>query len=114
VIVPHEKMHKITYDLQDLELHDLYRTVREARTNPSLKNRLEDVWNRVVQDFSDDWLLSLEILEILYKTSGYEQISSSIRDYLLAMKTRKPWLENLISNGLKLLHIPENQLLKRT
>ena len=114
VIVPHEKMHKITYDQQDLELHELYRKVREARTNPSLRNQMETVLNKVVQDFPDDWLLSLEILEILDKVSGYEQISSSIRDYLNRLKKRKPEVENLISNGLKLIHLTENQVLNRT
>lgn len=111
VIVPHEKMHKITYDEQDLELHELYRKVREARTNPSLKNQLEGVWKKVVQDFPEDWLLSLEILEILDKASGYEQISSSIRDYLNGLKKRKPELENLISNGLKLVHLTEKRVM---
>ena len=111
VVVPHEKMHKINYDEQDLKLHELYRKVREARTNPSLKNQLEGVWKKVVQDFPEDWLLSLEILEILDKASGYEQIGSSIRDYLNGLKKRKPELENLISNGLKLVHLTEKRVM---
>lgn len=113
VMVPHEKMHKITYDQQDLELHELYRKVREARTNPLLKKQLEAIWNNLVHNFPDDWLLSLEVLEILYKTPGHEQIIASILDYFQALKSRRPELENLISNGLKLIHLTENQLLDR-
>ncbi len=110
VMVPHEKMHKITYDKSGLILHELYRKVREARTDSSLRDELETVWERVVRNFPDDWLLSLDILEIIYRTHGYEQLSSSIRDYLQNLKNKKPQFENLITNGLKLLNLNETQL----
>jgi phenylalanine-4-hydroxylase len=104
VIVPHEKMHKITYEPKDLELHELYRKVRDARTNHSPKDQLEIVWSTVVKDFPDDWLLSVEILEIVHATSGFEKLSTAIYAYLQDLKNKKPQLNNLITNGLKLLN----------
>jgi phenylalanine-4-hydroxylase len=105
--VPHEKMHKITYQPKDLELHELYRKVRESRTNNIMNDQLESVWKAVVEEFPEDWLLSLEILEIVHDSSGHEKLSSAIYAYLQAKKVEKPQLNNLITNGLKLLKFRE-------
>lgn len=105
VLVPHEKMHKITYSQKDLRLHDLYRKVRTARNEQQLISELDSVWRTALYDFPDDWLLSLEILEILSANSGYEQLSADIHNYLYQQKKKKPHLENLISNGLRLLNL---------
>ena len=113
VFVPHEKMHKITYDEKDRRLHELYRRVREARSNNQLIPELDAVWRTALHDFPEDWLLSLEILEILNATPGYEQLSEDIRNYLHRLQKKKPQLENLISNGLILLSLKEPQALNR-
>lgn len=109
VFVPHEKMHKISYDDKDLRLHELYRTVRETRSNRQMISQLEAVWKLSVRDFPDDWLLSLEILEILEQSQGYEPLCLDIRDYLHQQRKRRPELENLITNGLKLLNTNKSQ-----
>lgn len=113
VVVPHEKMHKITYDKESLRLHDLYRQVREARNNRQLISQLDSVWRTVLHDFPEDWLLTLEILEILNTNPGYEQLCEDIYNYLHQQKKKKPQLSNLISNGLKLLNLKEPQSLTR-
>jgi phenylalanine-4-hydroxylase len=107
VMVPHEKMHQITYDDKDRELHELYRQVREARGDERLISKLPEIWKAVVQDFPDDWLLSLEILEILNDKSSYQQLSFDIREYLQNKSSSRPELEKVITNGLKLLDIRE-------
>jgi phenylalanine-4-hydroxylase len=105
VFVPHEKMHKITYNAKDLELHQLYKVVREARTDEELIPRLQLVWQSVVRDFPDDWLLPLEILEVLQQHTAYQHISDDIRAYLERKRDANPHLDNLITNGLKLLEL---------
>lgn len=113
IFVPHEKMHKITYDKESLRLHELYRQVREARSDKQLIFQVESVWRTLSQNFPEDWLLPLEILEILDSTQGCEQLRSDIRNYLDKQREKKPQLENLISNGLKLLDMSEQHTLGR-
>lgn len=103
VMVPHEKMHKIQYDGKALKLHELYRIVRQTRSNQHLVSQLPSLWKIIVHDFPDDWLLSLEILEILQDHASYQQQAEEIRVYLDHKREHHPHLERLIANGLKLL-----------
>lgn len=103
VLVPHEKMHKINYDGKDLHLHELYRIVREARSNEKLISQIPSIWKTVVKNFPDDWLLSLEILEILQHHPSYQDLCNEIQDYLEKKSENRPDLEKLVTNGLKLL-----------
>ncbi len=103
VMVPHEKMHKIIYDEKALKLQELYGIVRQARRDGELVQGLPSLWENLVQDFPDDWLLSLEILEILQCHPAYQQHGKEIQAYLEKKRQRQPHLEKLITNGLKLL-----------
>lgn len=103
VNVPREKMHKIVYSKKDLELHELYRKVREARKNNSLLPELSSIWRKVKQDFPDDWLLPLEILELLQTSGVEEQIQNEITLYLEKKRDTEVELKKLIDNGLMLL-----------
>jgi len=102
-IVPHEKMHKIQYNGKALKLHELYRLVREARSSEQLLVQLPPIWQNVVSDYPNDWLLSLEILEILQRHSAYQQQCNDIRLYLEKKRESLPHLEKLITNGLMLV-----------
>jgi len=103
-VVPHEKMHKIHYDDKDLRLHGLYRIVRQARNNEHFIAQLPSVWKTVVTDFPDDWLLLLEILEILQQHASYQINCNQILEYLEKKRDAHAHLKQLITNGLKLLH----------
>ena len=103
--VPHEKMHKIIHDEKAVELQGLYRVVRQARNEFKLVSRLPDVWKTVVQDFPNDWLLSLEILEILEHHPSYQRHCDDLRLYLEKKREQNPHLDKLITNGLKLLKL---------
>jgi phenylalanine-4-hydroxylase len=103
VNVPREKMHQPAYDAKALELHELYREVRNARKNPPLVSTLPAIWKKIVDKFPGDWLLSLEILEVLQMNATEEELQGEIRRYLEEKKDRQPELRQLISNGLMLL-----------
>jgi phenylalanine-4-hydroxylase len=109
-MVPHEKMHKITYDADDLKLHELYRIVRQARSNQHLVAQLPPVWKKVITDFPDDWLLSLEILEVLLSHPEYQHHCKDIQTYLEIKRENQPQLEKLITNGLRLLNNDKERL----
>ncbi len=102
-VVPHEKMHKIYYSEKARKLHEMYRQVREARSDEKLISKLPSIWETVVSDFPNDWLLSLETLEILQPDSSYQEYCNEIRKYLEKKKDDAPHLEKVITNGLKLL-----------
>lgn len=103
VIVPREKMHKIKHTARALRMHELYRTVRKARTNQGLVDQLPGVWEVIRKEFPEDWLLPMELLEILGKNDHYSEVHSEIQSYLEAKRKTAPHLENLISNGFKVL-----------
>jgi phenylalanine-4-hydroxylase len=103
VNVPREKMHQPVYDEKALELHELYRGVRNARNNSTLVTGLPGVWYKVRNDFPADWLLPLEILEVFQMNAVEEGLQGEIRSYLEEKRERQPELRKLISNGLMLL-----------
>ncbi len=104
IFIPKEKMHKFTYDDKALELHDLYRFVRKARTDKSLLASLPDKWKTVISHFPNDWLLSMEILEILQVNTYQPELQLSIYQYLEEKREKEPSLNKLITNGLNLLN----------
>ena len=75
--VPKELTHKIQYNHKRLELHKLYRKVREVREEKASKDTLTTVWQEL-QSHSDDWLCAVEILEI----STDEALSDEIKSFL--------------------------------
>lgn len=102
--VPREKTHKITYTAQTLKLHSLYKQVREIRTSGENQFLLPKLWQMVTEDFPKDWLLSLEILEILMEHNKFPIIASEVKEYLENKKNQEPSLKKLIEDGLNLLY----------
>ncbi len=103
VKVPREKMHDRVYDKKTLELHELYRKVRDIRNNTSLIATLPAIWETVRREYPSDWLLPLEILEILHSSSVREELQNEITGYLERKRDSEPALKKLISNGLMLI-----------
>lgn len=101
--VPREKMHKIVHNEVSLRLQKLYgevRTMRESKTNPA---RLREIFRSVAKDHPKDWLLTLEILELL-ETQGIDlPLQAETRQYLEQKAITDASLEQLIQNGLALL-----------
>jgi phenylalanine-4-hydroxylase len=110
VMVPHEKMHKIHYDAKAIQLHELYGKVRQARDSKNLISELPALWKRAVAEYPDDWLLSLEILEILQPMTSHQECFNKILEYLETKKLSNPHLDKLITNGLKLLKLDKTSV----
>jgi phenylalanine-4-hydroxylase len=101
--VPREKMHKIIHDESTLRLQKLYGEVRTMRDMAIDVDRLEKIYRIVQREFRHDWLLSLEILELLERQALMIELQLEIRHYLDKKATSEPALEHLIRNGLELL-----------
>ncbi|MDH3382088.1 MAG: phenylalanine 4-monooxygenase, partial [Flavobacteriaceae bacterium] len=96
-----DKTIKIEHTKESKRLHKLYALVRDARENEKNIIELEDIWNLVIENYSDEWLIQIELLEILRK-KGEKEITSSILKNLEKLKIKKE-IKKLIEDGLKFL-----------
>lgn len=91
------------YTAQQKRYQDLFRQVRFCRETSKEFERLKDIWKELNQDFRDDWLCTMEILEILVQRNLFQDIARDIRIYLELKASNEPELNKLIQNGLYLI-----------
>lgn len=99
---PEEKTHKIVHSAEALKLHKLYAEVRSIRESGDNLQKLPAIWEEVKANHPQEWLLPLEILELLAKSSSNGE-QEEIRNYLISKQNENKALVNLISNGLSLI-----------
>jgi phenylalanine-4-hydroxylase len=102
-IAPEEKTHKIHHSENSKKLHALYQKVRDIRDNKKGFDKLPEIWEKLQNEYPNDWLLPLEILELIETTGLDKKMNEDIRYYLIEMQEDKPELVNLISNGLSMV-----------
>ncbi len=93
---------KRSYNTQEEELHSLYQSVKNIREGATTKFSLEAVFDIIKKDHSNDWLLPIEIYELVYDRD--EKFSLQILSYLESVKSRKPDIKHLIDSGLKIIN----------
>lgn len=91
---------KHTDERDDLEI--LYQTVRMIRENKDAKAELKAVFEKLQKNHANDWLLSVEIAELL-KNSNEEQLLQEVLVYLDQLKVKRPEIAHLIVGGLDLI-----------
>ncbi len=101
--VPEEKTHKFVHTEEAEKLHELYRQVREIREGNATAERLAAIWEQLKRDHPGDWLLPLEILEIVHNLRPDGVPEQDIRDWLGQKKRSRPELNKLIQDGLSLI-----------
>jgi phenylalanine-4-hydroxylase len=101
--VPEEKTHKIYHSERAKELHALYQMLRNSREDGKDETELTKIWERIRNDYGEDWLLPLEIAEVLQKRNENPVLKSEILNYLLSEKSMDPGIKRLIENGLMIL-----------
>jgi len=90
-----------TAKTQQLEAH--YQTVRTLRETKQQNDALlREIFDQLAADYSGEWLLPLEILEI----SGDNILNNEIRGYLVNLAERHPTLNTLILEGIEMLEEP--------
>ena len=83
----------------DLEV--LYATVRNIRNNDSNKTELQLIFNKLKNNHPNDWLLAVEIAELLM--DSLTPLLHEVIVYLSQLKERRPEVAHLISGGLDLI-----------
>lgn len=95
------KTHKITYSTAELKLHQYYRAVRSMREKNALNLKLlSKILEELKTTYSKDWLLPLEIYELVYNSNT--PLKERVYNYLLALKSNEDY-NKLISDGIKLI-----------
>jgi len=101
--VPKEKTHKINYTELQKQLHIHYGRVRELREENKDLQSLEAIWQWVSEHFPHDWLLPIEMLELLSQRKENDPLQQKLRKHLETIKLQRPELNSVISRGLKLI-----------
>lgn len=114
--VSHTSTYHPRYDAQTLEYHRLFQVVRACREEHGNYNALPEVWNILQKDFRDDWLCTLEILEILNHEKVMPELAKKIRIYLEMKASSEPEYRKLIKDGFNLINNPvrEQNTLNKT
>ena len=95
---PKEKTHKIIHSAKSKKLQGFYQEVRDCRSNGLDLSVLNKLYAKAKKDFPDEWLIQLEILELV---KGKNSFSNEVEENLLHLKNTRPELSLLIENGFK-------------
>ncbi|MDO9275887.1 MAG: aromatic amino acid hydroxylase [Lutibacter sp.] len=95
------KTHKISYSEEEIKLHKMYQEIAEIRKTGEIDfEKLTLIFEKLKSNFTSDWLLPLEMYELIYQSDT--EIETQILDYLMQLKKIKKY-EQLIVNGIRLI-----------
>lgn len=106
-LVSKTRVIKVTYSQERLDLHTLYQKVRDYREergkngDPSV---LSEVWYKLKSKHPNDWLLPLEILEILEQENRFPELAQEIGQFLEQLANEKDEFAKLINDGRNLIY----------
>ena len=102
-LVPKERTIKSPSDAKRKRLENLYAQVRKIRKTKAGYERLGEIWETQQAEHPEDWLLSMEIFEILDTTEQQPELKARIEKFLNRKKTETKDLTTLISWGFRLV-----------
>ncbi len=99
--MPNSKTIKAEKTPEREELESYYSEIRNFRENKNSAEKAFGIFKIVSNKFPNDWLLSLEIAEILNSQKA-ESSLNEVLSYLNNLKMKRPEVSHLIDNGLEL------------
>jgi phenylalanine-4-hydroxylase len=102
-LVPKERTIKVPSDAKRKRLENLYAQVRKIREGKTGYERLGEIWETQQAEHPEDWLLSMEIFELLDATDQQRELKTRIEKFLNERKARTKDLSTLISWGFRLV-----------
>jgi phenylalanine-4-hydroxylase len=102
-LVPKERTIKVPSDAKRKKLENLYAQVRKIRETKKGYERLGEIWETQQAEHPEDWLLSMEIFEILDTTDQQLQLKAKIKQFLNEKKSKTKDLSTLIGWGFRLV-----------
>ncbi len=102
-LVPKERTIKNPSDAKRKKLENLYQQVRDIRTRKTGYERLGEIWETQQAEHPNDWLLSMEIFELLDETEEQPLLKKKVQQFLEEKKARDKTLATLIGWGFRLV-----------
>jgi len=102
-LVPKERTIKVPSDATRKKLENLYQQVRDIRDRKVGYERLGEIWETQQAEHADDWLLSLEIFEILDDAGEQNELKQRIVTFLNGKKLTDKEKATLIEWGFRLV-----------
>ena len=101
--IPAEHTYKVIHDAETKRLQRLYQEVRDIRHSGKSYVKLIGIFDKITSAFPEDWLLSVEIYELLAANPDFRQQADRIKKYLKKMIHTLPQYKRLIEDGLQLI-----------
>ena len=101
--VSSERTQQQHYSQKDRTYHTLFHKIRDIREKNIGVERLEEIWESLQLHFKEDWLATLEILELIDGDENFLPLATSIRKSLKDKKIHQPKYTKLIEDGLKII-----------
>ncbi|HSH39878.1 MAG TPA: hypothetical protein VK993_13970, partial [Chthoniobacterales bacterium] len=102
-LVPKERTIKVPSDEKRRKLENLYQQVRDIRERKVGYERLGEIWETQQAEHADDWLLSMEIFEILDDAGEQNELKQRIVTFLNEKKKIDADKATLIGWGFRLV-----------
>jgi phenylalanine-4-hydroxylase len=102
-LIPKERTIKVPSDAKRKRLENLYGQVRRIRETKTGYERLGEIWETQQAEHPEDWLLSMEIFEILDATDQQAELKARIEKFLNEKKAQTKDLTTLINWGFRLV-----------
>src|SRR5205814_9975124 len=102
-LVPRERTIKSPSDAKRKRLENLYAQVRDIRERKVGYERLGEIWETQQKEHGDDWLLSMEIFEILDETGQQNTLKQHVMIFLNSRKAIDKDNATLIEWGFRLV-----------
>lgn len=101
--IPKEKTHKIHYGDNELKLFSYYEKVNQMRRKGDIDlKKLSEIFSILCEKYPKDWLLTLEIYELIFKDKN-DELTEKVRTHLEKLSVN-PSNKNLVLDGIQLLH----------
>ncbi len=102
-LVPKERTIKSPSDARRRKLENLYAQTRKIRESKVGYERLGEIWETQQAEHPADWLLSMEIFEILDETEEQPELKRKVQAFLETKKATTKDLSTLIGWGFRLV-----------
>jgi phenylalanine-4-hydroxylase len=109
-LVPKDRTIKVPSDEKRRKLENLYQQVRDIRDRKVGYERLGEIWETQQAEHADDWLLSMEIFEILDDAGEQNELKQRIVAFLNERKKLDPEKATLIEWGFRLVTYHKTEL----
>ena len=99
--LPKSTSEQIVYDNKNLQLHKLYGEVKNIRQSGQIElKKISSIYNNIISNYNHEWLILLEIYEILLETKS--DLRDKVKKSLTELRKNDKFTD-LIDNGLKLI-----------